>query len=267
MPDNETQVSGGTAAPAAPAVVDNPSPSAEGAEKGSTAAATVVASVVQEHRDLRQMWQQMTPADRKAFIIGLSEQDIKLHPGVHQYAKSVSDQVANRIRQDMEKQRERELIKADPLAYAEKLKEQVEQEDQWAPLYERARQEVEAKARNEGYLAAYEEQRGSLEELRQELGMAPADFRNLVDNSQKFGELLKGLVKHGVTRQSQAQVDAELKKLQARQEAAERLEEKGKEPQPDLGGGGATSSDSDFLAAFAAGRSNDFARAQKLLNH
>lgn len=162
--------------------------------------------------------------------------------------------------------RERERIKnADPLEIGEEAKRRLEWEDAIQPYLEQARADEREKALGEGYKMAFNEMGNDLDDVRKEMDLSPDEWRSLVSESDKFATIVRRFIQHGVTKRSTAQVEAELKKIETRQKSEEHIEKLTQEPSPHVGDGAPAGGDDDFMAAYAAGRSTDHARARRLL--
>lgn len=261
-------------------VVDKP---ASTEQKGSTAAAPVAALPVQERQDIKALWESLSEQERQEFFLSklprserkrllqqLPPDDLLDHPGVkqrmHSYAQSLADRRANEWRAQQQAQLERERIKqADPLELGEELKRRIQQEEDQAPLREQLWREAWDRAQQLAIQNIYGEIGDALYQTAHTMGFSRDDWENLVNNSENFARVAAKLIEDGSSRQSKKLVEAEMKKLEARQVKEQQVEERAKEPSPEVGGGEPASSDQEFLAAFAAGRSTDFARAKRIL--
>lgn len=249
---------------------DNPSGSSEPGSQGS-AAAQGSAPATADHRALADL----SPEQIERFL--------EEHPQARSYiarkAKSQFDrwaydqtrrqQAAEADRQAKE-DRER-LLQKDPLDVGQEIQERLRKEAESAPFRDQYRREGfeqgYARGLEEGATGAYSEVRGILDQKSTYWkGLSPAERGKLVDQSPTALALFDQVFDREADGRAEQRLKKERSKVVEMEEREERAVERRREPSPDVGGGAPATNDTEFLAAFAAGRSMDFARAKRLLN-
>lgn len=167
-------------------------------------------------------------------------------------------------------ERER-LRQLDPYDLGEEVKKRFESEDQQAQLQAYLQQEI-SNRELQMYREFGQRTHGALQQLATEAGADPAELAKLDPASYDSPEsYILGAVQFLSGKEGKKlakEMAKEMAKVEAEAIVQERLgESRAKEPGPlNTPNGASASSDSDFLAEYASGKTNDHARARKLLS-